>query len=190
MLVTVTDAGGQVVRTLTGPVTQGIHRVAWDLRVPSAVVPKPRPKEADDDVFSPEPQGHLVLPGVYKVSLARRVGGVVTPLAGEQQFTVVVAGAEGINPEDSKALLAFQQKVSRLQRAVTGTLEAANELSDRLDRIKRALDHTPGVEPKWQEAVRAWRSRIARFSAPARRRDPAHAMRTRPNRSSIASATW
>ena len=155
ILVTISDAGGKVVRTLTGPVTQGIHRVAWDLRVPSAVVPKPRPKEADEDLFVPEPQGHLVLPGAYKVSLAKRVGGVVTTLPGEQSFAVVVDGAGGLNPEDAKVLLVFQQKVSRLQRAVTGTLEAANELNDRLDKIKRALDHTPGVQPKWKDAVRS-----------------------------------
>jgi photosystem II stability/assembly factor-like uncharacterized protein len=155
ILVTISDAGGQVVRTLTGPVTQGIHRQAWDLRVPSATVPKPRPKESDDDLFIPDPSGHLVLPGAYKVSLARRVGGVVTPLEGEQQFSVVVEGAQAMNPDDAKVLLAFQQKVSRLQRTVSGTLETANELSDRLDRIKRGLDHTPGVELKWKDAVRA-----------------------------------
>lgn len=155
ILVTITDAGGQEVRTLTGPVTQGINRVSWDLRVPSAVLPKPKPKEAGEDVFAPPPSGHLVLPGVYKVSLAKRVGGVVTPLAGEQQFTVVVEGAAGMKADDAKALLAFQQKVSRLQRAVAGTLEAANELSDRLGQIKRALDHTPAVEAKWKDTVRS-----------------------------------
>jgi photosystem II stability/assembly factor-like uncharacterized protein len=155
ILMTITDADGQVVRTLTGPAAQGVHRISWDLRVPSAVLPKPRPKEAEEDVFRPEPQGHLVLPGAYKVSLAKRVGGKVTPLPGEQQFNVVVEGTQGINPEDAKALLAFQQKVSRLQRAAAGTLDAANELNDRLAQIKRALDHTPGVEAKWKDAVRA-----------------------------------
>ena len=39
ILVTISDADGQMVRTLTGPVAQGIHRVSWDLRVPSAVLP-------------------------------------------------------------------------------------------------------------------------------------------------------
>jgi len=155
ILLTISDATGQVVRTLTGPVTQGIHRVAWDLRVPSAVLPKPKPKEADEDVFIPQPSGYLVLPGNYKVTLAKRIGGVVTPLPGEQSFAVVVDGAGGMNGEDAKALLAFQQKVSRLQRAVTGTLDAANELNDRLSQIKRALDHATGVEPKWKDAVRA-----------------------------------
>ena len=84
-----------MVRTLTGPVAQGIHRVSWDLRVPSAVLPKTQPKEAGEDVFRPQPQGHLVLPGVYKVSLAKRVGGAVKPLAGEQPFTVVVEEPRG-----------------------------------------------------------------------------------------------
>ena len=32
MLLTVRDAGGAVVRRLTGPATAGLHRVAWDLR--------------------------------------------------------------------------------------------------------------------------------------------------------------
>jgi photosystem II stability/assembly factor-like uncharacterized protein len=155
ILVTISDAAGQVVRTLTRPVTQGVHRVSWDLRVPSPVLPRPRPKEADDDIFVGGPQGHLVLPGTYKVALAKRVGGVVTPLAGEQQFSVVVEGADGMNPEDAKALLAFQQKVSRLQRAANGTLETANDLNDRIERIKRALDHTPEVDAKWKGAARA-----------------------------------
>ena len=57
--------------------------------------------------------------------------------------------------DDAKALLAFQQKVSRLQRAVMGTLDAANELNDRLGQIKRALDHTPNVEAKWKDTVRS-----------------------------------
>ncbi len=155
ILVTIADAGGQTVRTLTGPVTQGINRVTWDLRVPSAVLPKAKPKEAGEDVFRPAPSGHLVLPGVYTVSLAKRVRGVVTPLPGEQQFTVLVSGAAGMNPADAKALLAFQQKVSRLQRAAMGTLDAANELSERLEKIKRAVDHTPNMAAKWKDAVRA-----------------------------------
>jgi hypothetical protein len=34
IIVTVTDADGNVVRRLTGPVEKGFHRVAWDLRYP------------------------------------------------------------------------------------------------------------------------------------------------------------
>jgi hypothetical protein len=75
-------------------------------------------------------------------------------VAGPQEFTVVVDGAEPLNPADRKALLAFQQKVARLRRAVAGALEAANGLTGRLEQIKRALDQTPSAEEKWKTLAR------------------------------------
>src|SRR5262249_3063962 len=65
IVLTISDSSGNVVRTLTGPVTQGFHRVAWNLREPAASLPKPRPPEMDDDLFYEEPSGPLVMPGVY-----------------------------------------------------------------------------------------------------------------------------
>ena len=99
------------------------------------------------------------MPGTYKVRLAKRVEGVVTPLAGEQEFVVVVDGAAGMNVADRKVLGDFQQKVARLQRAVAGTLEAANALTGRLDLIKRALDQTPGIDARWKDTARSLEKR-------------------------------
>src|SRR5262249_42501485 len=48
----------------------------------------------------------------------------------------------------------FQQKVVKLDRAVAGTLETANDLNSRLDKVKQALDQTPGVDEKAKEQVR------------------------------------
>jgi photosystem II stability/assembly factor-like uncharacterized protein len=154
ILLTVRDSSGQVVRTLTGPVKAGFQRVSWDLREPAASLPRPRRGAAEDDPFFEEPGGPLVMPGMYRVTLAKRVGGVVTPLPGEQEFRVVVDGADALTADDRRALFAFQEKVTRLQRAVAGALDAANALTDRLGQIKRALDQTPGAEEKWQEAAR------------------------------------
>jgi len=56
-LLTVADADGKPLRTLTGPTTQGLHRVAWDLREPAPMLPKPPPKEDDEDLFAAGPQG-------------------------------------------------------------------------------------------------------------------------------------
>src|SRR5262249_3327180 len=135
ILVTVSDSTGRVVRTLTGPVGQGFHRVAWDLRDPAATLPRPRPTEADDDIFSEGSGDALVMPGSYRVSLAKRVDGVVTPLAGPQSFNVIVEGADRMELADFKTLSEFQQKVARLERAVAGALEAANDLDKRLAQI-------------------------------------------------------
>jgi DNA repair exonuclease SbcCD ATPase subunit len=110
--------------------------------------------ENEDDLFREEPSGPVVLPGMYKVSLAKRVDGKITPLAGPVEFVVAVAGDSSMDLADRKALQEFQQKVARLQRAVSGTLEAANELAGRLDQAKRALDQTPAIDSRWKDFAR------------------------------------
>src|SRR5262249_51984804 len=106
-----------------------------------------------------EPSGPLIMPGVYRVSLAKRVEGVVTPLGSPQEFRVVVEGADQMDVADRKALFEFQHKVARLDRAVSGALDAANELNNRLAQLQRAADSTPGVESKWKVTVRVLQKR-------------------------------
>ena len=144
IICTVTDANGHVVRRLTGPITAGIQRIAWDLRYPAASLPPP-PNPETEDPFNEGPVGPLVMPGTYRVSVARRVDGVITPLGQPQEFQVTVEGQENMSAADRAALVEFQQKVARLQRAVTGALEAANALKPRLAAIRRALLETPSA---------------------------------------------
>jgi photosystem II stability/assembly factor-like uncharacterized protein len=159
VLLTIADPAGHVLRTLSGPVEKGFHRVSWDLREPPASLPRPRPPGREADLFIPEPVGPLVMPGAYRVTMAKRVQGVETPLADEQVFTVVVDGAAVANPEDLKVLQLFQQKVARLQRAVAGTLDASRALEERVGQLKRAADHTPSVAAQWRDTTRALEKR-------------------------------
>ena len=90
IVLTVRDADGNVVQRVTGPRSKGIHRVAWDLRYPSS-----RPTDPDPGPSAPWDSpgiGPLALPGTYSVSLAQEVDGVVTELAGPQEFAVVDLG--------------------------------------------------------------------------------------------------
>jgi hypothetical protein len=139
---------------VTGPVTAGIHRVTWDLREPAASLPRPLPPGRDQDLFFELSSGPLVKPGTYRVTWARRVRGKVTPLPGDEEFTVQAAD----KPDQNNAVLterfAFQQQVTRLERAVEGALEAANHLNSRLEDIKRALDQTPAIDAKWKTVAR------------------------------------
>ena len=144
IIITVSDAEGRVVRRLTGPVTAGMQRVSWDLRHPPASLPPP-PNPETEDLFSDPPGGPLVMPGGYKVSFARRVGGVMTALAQPQDFRIVVEGQENMSPADRAALVEFQRKAARLQRAVSGALETSNALKPRLALIRRALLDTPSL---------------------------------------------
>ncbi len=148
MIFTISDATGRVVRRLNAPLTPGINRVSWDLRYPAPTLAPPRPPDGEDDPFAEPPGGPLVMPGKYSVTLAKRVNGVTSQLSTPQEFTVFVEGQASMSPPDRAALVEFQQKVARLQRAVSGTVETANQLRTRLGQIKRALHETPAAEAK------------------------------------------
>ncbi|HEX3230445.1 MAG TPA: hypothetical protein VHQ95_15820, partial [Pyrinomonadaceae bacterium] len=153
IIFTITDSSGKVVRRLTGPVTAGIQRVNWDLRYPSPTLPPP-PNPEGDDPFNEGPSGPLVMPGTYKVAVAKRQNGVLTQFGQAQEFQVRVDGQERMTPADRIALVEFQTKVARLQRAVQGALDAANSLTPRLAAIRRALMETPNApESLLQEAA-------------------------------------
>ncbi len=154
ILLTVSDSAGKPLRTIRGPVTKGFHRVAWNLREPAAALPRPRRQDADEDLFTEEPSGALVMPGTYRVALAQRVAGIESPLSQPQEFRVVVDGLSQLAGADLRALTAFQQKVTRLRRSVAGALDIANELRSRLDDIQRAIDQTPSLDKKWHTVAR------------------------------------
>jgi len=140
----ISDSQGRLIRRLTGPVTAGFQRVTWDLRYPASSLPPP-PNPDGEDPFAEPPGGPLVMPGTYKVSMFKRVDGVTTPIAQPQEFQVIVDGLDRMAPADRIALVEFQQKAARLQRAVTGATQAANALTPRFAAIRRALIETPSA---------------------------------------------
>jgi hypothetical protein len=148
MILTISDATGRIVRRLNAPLTAGMNRVTWDLRYPAPTLAPPRPADGEEDPFAEPPGGPLVMPGKYSVTLAKRVNGVISRLSTPQEFTVYAEGQGAMSAPDRAALVEFQQKVARLQRAVSGAVETANQLRTRLGQIKRALHETPAAEAK------------------------------------------
>ena len=104
ILLTIADADGHEVRTVTGPVTAGFHRVSWDLRSPAPVLSKPRSPDAEDDVFEEPSTGPLVMPGRYSVTLSKRVAGQTAKLAGPVEFAVAPEGAGAMTAATLKEL--------------------------------------------------------------------------------------
>ncbi len=159
ILLTVSDESGQVVRRLTGPVKSGFHRVAWDLRHPAPEPTSLEPFSAEEPWKNP-PVGPLAMPGRYQVALARRQGGVLTPLGEPQTFEATLLAAGSLPEPDRQALQAFARKTARLQRAVLGATEAADETTPRLARLKKALDDAPAADAALAGEVRALESRL------------------------------
>lgn len=155
VLLTVVDADGAPVRVLTGPTAAGVHRVTWDLRLPAPTLStRPANSDADEDFFGPPPGGAHIAPGTYAVTLAKRVDGVVTPLAGPVTFAVKDVGPRPLNEADRKELIAFQKQATALQRDLSATQGVAGDLTGRLDQIKAALDQTPAAPAAARERVR------------------------------------
>jgi photosystem II stability/assembly factor-like uncharacterized protein len=155
---TVADEEGNVIRHGTGPVSAGLHRVAWDLRFPPAV-PAGTAQGGDADFDGP-PRGPLAAPGTYRVSLAQRVDGVLTPLGQPQSFAVEPVTYADVPAKDRAAELAFERKVSRLQRAVLGAVKSAEEAEHRLELIDKALLDTPAPDARWAADARQLRLRL------------------------------
>ena len=147
VVLTVKDEKGGVVRRLTGPVKAGFHRVAWDLRYPPANPTELKPR-SDDNPFNDGPIGPLVVPGTYRVSIARRVDGMETPIGEAQTFTVAPVGTGGLTAERRTELLAFERKTAALQRAVLGSTQLVKETLERIAVLKKALVDTTGADAK------------------------------------------
>jgi len=158
VVLTVADAEGRVVRRVTGPTAAGLHRVAWDLRYPPA--DPVALEEPEVDVFDQPSRGPLVVPGDYVVSLAKRVDGVLTPLGDAQRFRAEPLGIEGLPQIDRPALAAFQRQVATLQRAALGAQQLTSDTSDRLARLRKAVDETPQADAALAAEVRALQTRL------------------------------
>ncbi len=154
IVLTVADEEGNVVRRLTGPTGKGFHRVAWDLRYPPANPTSLTPFPMGNPFRSP-PTGPMATPGAYSVSLAKRVDGVMTALGEPQSFGTSSLGLATLETDDREALLAFQAKTARLQRAVLGAISAADEGHQRIDFLKAALADTPAAPAELTDRARA-----------------------------------
>jgi hypothetical protein len=134
ILFTVRDADGNVVRRLSGPVSAGFHRVAWDLRFPATT-----PPPYGGETFFLPAGGPLAAPGRYSVSMAKQMNGVVTAFGQTQTFDVVPL-REGTLPRQAPTgIEEFLREVAELQRSVSGAEAALERGLEVIGLIKQAL---------------------------------------------------
>ena len=135
LLFEIYDEAGNVVRKLKEPVKSGINRVNWDLRYAST---NPVKKVSDKNE-----SGYPVLPGKYSVKIFMSVDGKLSEIAGPQQFKAKVLNNSTLPAKDRAELVAFQNKVAELNRAVEGALASTNNLLKKTDIFITALKQTP-----------------------------------------------
>ncbi|MDT8449432.1 MAG: hypothetical protein RQ847_04590, partial [Wenzhouxiangellaceae bacterium] len=132
VLLIVRDADGNVVRRLQGPRGEGLHRVAWDLRLPA-------PNAIGDTGGFGEPTGFMVAPGAYTVELTSRVDGQATTLAGPREFEVVRMREGALEGAEPAVTAAFWKRLGDMQRKVSAATQLIAEARTRLDGLGEAL---------------------------------------------------
>jgi len=139
------DKNGNPIRRIDGSTGAGFQRVAWDLRYPAPQVGHPHEGREEDFADSAD-LGPLVLSGNYSVGMFENIDGKISEVAGPQSFKVVTEGLAGMPASDRAAQEEFLTKVSRLYRAVSGSLHTAEDVESRLKQIREALHYTPTAE--------------------------------------------
>ena len=142
LIFTISDESGNVVRRLTAPGTEGIQRIAWDLRYPAAT-PIELSKDGLWNPWAEQPTGPLVVPGDYLVSLSKNVNGNITELVPAQKFAVKSLNANPMAAKDVKAAQAFQREVNRIYGEATAINSYSAELNKKIDYLKEAVKQTP-----------------------------------------------
>lgn len=170
VMLTIRDEGGQIVRRISGSTSKGIHRATWDFRYPGYT-----PTSLDSDG-----RGPMAVPGTYTVDISKRVDGIVTELVAPTRFEVEPLGMPTLPSADREAILAFQRKTGRLQRAIMGSNAVIGEVAERLQYIKRTIEISADLDADLLSQARALEIRLMdireKFSG-----DP-----TRPRRSETA----
>ena len=156
---TVRDAQGNVVQRIKGPAGKGFHRVAWDMRYPA---PDPVDLEPPSSraPWESEPQGPMVLPGSYSVTLSQRVEGQLSDVSDAREFVLKPLYSGGLVAEDRASVLEFQAKTAELLRAVMGANRAAGEIETRIKHLMHAVEDTPTATEQQASAVRALNTRM------------------------------
>jgi photosystem II stability/assembly factor-like uncharacterized protein len=174
VLLTVRDADGRPVRRIEAPADRGLHRAAWDLRLPP-----PDPVRLEQPGFRPpwadDPQGPLAPPGVYTVEMALVSAAGVEPLGEAQSFTVKPVPDPSLTPADYAAIAEFQGETRDLLRRAQGAAQELGRLDERLAHLRAAVAETPGAKPTVYERLDRLEASAAEIAAtltgdPIRRR--------------------
>jgi len=157
--IVVRDDQGAVVRRVEAARKKGLHRVAWDLRWPSAA-PTDLSPEKDRAPWDEPDRGPLALPGTYQATLEERNGGEWTTLSGPVTFEVEALELATLAAADTAAVTSFQNEVRDLRRVVLGASKLTDDVKKRLDHLRQALVDTPEADPALTADLEALKARF------------------------------
>ena len=143
LLFTITDAQGNVVRHIKRSAAKGLQRFTWDMRYAPANPVTQRYTPAPDQLFGSAPQGHLVMPGEYQVTLSKYHDGVLTKMAGPVSFKAKLLNQASLPAKDMADNVAFYSKVSDMVKQLSATSNLLGDIETRLKNAESAIHDMP-----------------------------------------------
>lgn len=170
---TIRDVDGNVIRKINAincddaalksgscSAKKGIHRISWDLRLPAHEA-----VGSESGFLSDEPQGMLIAPGVYSVSISKEINGTVTELVAPQNFDVVPMHTKGALKEiDAEAVAAFWKEIADVQRVASAASAALSSAVAHLDDLNTALSRTQSAPGTLDAKYSALRTKLLGMS--------------------------
>ncbi|MEM1324319.1 MAG: glycosyl hydrolase [Bacteroidota bacterium] len=138
LVFTIMDSDDKVVRTITKPISAGVHRLQWDMRFAS----KDPIRLGGSGFYNPfagQSKGTLVAPGTYSVSLSTYIDGEMKEVVAPVEFRVKALNNTTLPAEDRLAKVEFQREVTELSRGIQGTGFALREMDNKLKHIRAAI---------------------------------------------------
>jgi photosystem II stability/assembly factor-like uncharacterized protein len=151
LLFIIKDSEGNEVKKIKTSPKKGVKRISWNMRYP-AVTPI-RLSEGKTGRYSNPNQGPFVLPGTYTVELHQADNGVFTKLVDAVSFEIKALENSSLARQTDKNM-AFKKDLAELRRQFRGTASILNEVKNRLNFIKAAIQNYPGVDLTWMEEVK------------------------------------
>ncbi len=144
--VVIRDRNGTVVNRVDGPVSAGVHRIAWDFQYSSDA----RIGLGTTDEFS---GGVLALPDTYTATLIKVDEGEVTELAGPVEFQVEPAFEGALPRVPPNVVAAFREEVQALADDLTEASDLLQEQIRKVEAMQTALSRADSVAPELTRRV-------------------------------------
>lgn len=156
LLITITDAKGNVVRHLKAPAKKGMHRIKWDFRYAPFSPVQNRYTPAPDELFGSEDEGHLALPGKYTATMHKVEDGQVTALGEPISFDCKLWNNGSLQTKDMAANVAFYQKVSNMIKATHEMNDQLGGIEGKLKNVQASVLDMPSPAKPWLEKIHAY----------------------------------
>lgn len=140
------DENDNLIRTLKTNASAGVNRITWNLRTAGTTTVK---QNQDPNNYS----GYLVMPGKYKVVMSKNIDGTITRLTEPVEFEVKHLNNSTL-PAPRQEIVEFQNKVAKLQNAISATNEYFGKIKENISLIKTTILNSNLVDNKLLEKVR------------------------------------